>query len=1072
MRHCIKHLCVLLGLAMSTTYIQAQTKTYVEGSVKDEKGKSLTGATIQEKDRASNVTMSDSTGHYSLELKGKSNQIVISYVGFEDQTLKVTGSKLNVVLNLAQGNTSEVVVIGYQSQKRRNLTGSVASISGKDIQNIPEASFDQMLQGRIAGMNVQSPTGSPGAKPNIIIRGSTNIDYGNMNGGNTGPLYVIDGVIFDVNNMATSTNSAASNPLSLINPNDIESIDVLKDASAAAIYGARGGNGVIIVKTKRAQRTSKPQINVNAYMGVASKPNLRKVITGTLERRLKQEMLNSQLPYSDIQNGMIPQGLSDSLNPAFNNDVDWQGMMLRNTAISNNEDISMAGYFSGNNSYRLAFNHYSEQGAVKGFSLERVAPNLNFNLNPIRHFNINANLLLNFETRKMGAGIDYYNPYIFNNYNFPSSFAQLSDETKAIYDGSSSKFNDNKIFTLNANVQATDTIINGLTLTTSFGINNYNDKHAYFVPKELNGVQNTAYDYERSNPNWNWETYAQYVKAFKDHHFVLVGGYSAYKAQQYGTDAYAAGINVSGIYTLQTVPPGANLYVSSYKQVKTTESYYGRLSYDYKGRYLLAGSIRRDASSIYSPQNRWGTFSSVSAGWIVSDEDFFQPIKSTVNFLKFRASYGVTGIDPGAWYGKYQPLYADASFLGATTGVIGGNVYYSYPSGTPSTYNGTTVLTPYPYNNNFINSGVKSSSSVKWERYPQVDLGMDLTMFNSRLNVTVDWYQKDAVDKYLWTVPADGTTGYMYFSGNLAGIRNQGLEVAVSSQNFAPSSAFQWNTDFNIAFNKNWIIKLPNDNRDMLFGDPWFRKTLTLGSPLFSYKLWQANGVYATDADVPTDPITGQKMSYFDGPLRAGDANITDQNGDYNINYEDQFADGSSPLPKFTGGLTNTFSYKGISLRVFASYSFGNKILNGSLSDNLNSSSAYASWGAMAGPAAFGDRLSQFWQQPGDQTTYPRLIYPSGVPVPDPWNISRSYFLEPGGFIKLKQLMLSYNIHGAFTRKIGISGFNVYAMGENLWMWKQSKDIADPELYDPTTGSVNIIYPTVKKYTLGLQVRF
>ena len=523
---------------------------------------------------------------------------------------------------------------------------------------------------------------------------------------------------------------------------------------------------------------------------------------------------------------------------------------------------------------------------------------------------------------------------------------------------------------------------------------------------------------------------------------------------------------------MQTVPPGADLSVTTSEEVKTTESYYGRLSYDYAGKYLFTASLRRDASSIYSSQYRWGTFSAVSAGWIASDESFFQPLKRAINFLKFRASYGVTGQDPGTWYSKYQTLYADASYFSSTTGTVQGDSYSSGLSGVPSTYNGVTVITPFPYYSNFISNSYKSSSSVRWERYPQLDLGGDIDFFNDRVIFNVDWYQKDADDKFLWSLPADATTGFSDYSGNYANIRNQGLEITLNTTNLNPRSAFQWNTSFNISFDKNWVTKLPNGGRDLYYGESWWRKTLSLGSPLFSYKMWQENGVYATDKDVPVDPITGLKMTWFGTPLSAGDPKTTDYNGDYTIDYEDQVTDGSSPLPKYTGGLGNTFSYKNISLYVFASFSYGNKILNGSLSDNLNGSVVYANsgiWNSVSGPAAFGSLLSNFWQKPGDQTQFPRLVYTSGSSVLDPWNIGRSYFRESGDFIKLKQVRLSYLLPQSLTKKIGLKGLSVYGVGENLWMWKAAKNIADPELYDPTTGSTNIIYPTAKKFTFGLQ---
>ncbi|HEU0227740.1 MAG TPA: SusC/RagA family TonB-linked outer membrane protein [Arachidicoccus soli] len=1056
---------VIVVLSASFSPLYAQLKT-IEGHVHDSKGEPLVGASVMITGTKIGTT-TDLKGHFSIKTKDGA-RLQITRIGYNDRNV-IAKDRIDIILIANNTDLSQVVVIGYGSQSRRKLTAAVSTISGDDIRDVPEASFDQMLQGRLAGVSVQSTTGEPGAKPNIVIRGSTNLDYGNANGGNTGPLYVIDGIIYDVNGMGTSY--GYSDPLSLIDPADIESIDVLKDASATAIYGARGGNGVIIVKTRRA-KTSRPQVTLSAYMGVTGNPTFKKILTGDAERNLKLGLLEGELPYGDLFSGYLPQQLTDSLNPAFNNDVDWQHMLIRNSAIVNNEDIAVSSNFGAGNSYRLSLNHYSEQGAVKGYGVERFAPSFNITIVPVKHVNLYGEFTLSSEKHTHGAGMAG-NPFLFSSWNFPTSLAQLTEQEIQAYSGAAGIYDDDRILSFIGNLRLEDTLTKNLLFTSSFSANNYTENYNYFSPTYLNGIQNQAYSINNNNPNWTWENYLQYTKHIKKNNFTAVAGYSAYRASNYYSFAEAAGIQVSGIYTLQTVPSGSNLSVNTSNATKTTESYYARLLYDYAGKYLFTASLRRDASSIYSPQYQWGTFPSFSAGWVISDESFFKPIKKVVNFMKFRASWGVTGQDPGSWYVKYQQLYNDASYLGGTTGSIVGNALYSSLGGTPSTYNGTTVVTPYNYGNNFINNGIKSSDNVRWEKYPQWDIGLDWNMFNDRLTFVADWYQKDADNKFLWSVPADATTGYMNYSGNYANVRNTGLELTINSRNLGPKSAFQWNTSFNISFDKNWVTKLPNGDRDLLYGDPWFRKVITLGSPLFSYKLWQVKGVYATEADVPTDPITGNKITYFGTPMQAGDSKIVDQNGDYNIDYEDQVPDGSSPLPKFTGGLTNTFSYKNFSLMVFTSFSYGNKILNGNLSDALNGSASYPSWIGVAGPASFPTILNQFWATSGDQTKYPRYIYANNTySTSDPWNISRSYFLEPGGFIKIKQVTLGYNLPNDLMRRWKIKGINVYGMVENLHIFKQAKDIPDPELYDPTTGSDNITYPTGMKFTFGTRINF
>lgn len=1073
MNCCLQRLLAVLCLLTLNFYrVQAQS-TQVEGVIMNATGQPLQGVTVQEKGATSNGTVTKADGSFTLTLRGTSHIIIISYIGFERQEVALKGQRLDIKLKESTKTEQDAVVIGYQSMKRRNLTAAVSSISGKDIQDIPEASFDQMLQGRLAGVSVLSSSGELGSKVNIVIRGATNVDYGNANGGNTGPLYVIDGVIYDVNTItpaytsynAISGAATTTNPLSLINPNEIESIDVLKDASAAAIYGARAGNGVIIVKTKRAKR-GKPQISASAYAGVTTHPAFRKVYTGDAERTLKLDLLNAQLPYSSIAANTIPIALTDSLNPAFNNDVDWQGLMIRNNALVNNQDLSVAGY-SGSTTYRLSLNHYNEEGALNGFSVQRMAPHLALMLNPIKNLSVRADLLISSEKRHHGTGGS--SGTLFSSWSFPSSFTQLSAEQQALYKGQANTFDDDGIFAMNASLGLTDTIRHDLLFSSTYSANSYSDRWDYYSPAALNGALNTAYDINNSNPSWTFENYLTYLKSFNRHHFVVVGGTSAYDTKNYTTYASAAGIAVTGITTLQTVPPGSNLTVNTAKAEKTTVSYYGRLSYDFDGKYLATVSFRRDASSIYSSSYRWGTFPSVSAGWIVSDEKFLEPVKEVMNFLKFRASYGITGNDPGSYYAKYQSLLADGSYNGSTTGAFGTGTNPTL-SGTPSTYNGTTVLSPFPYGDYIYNYGVNSSSSVRWEKFPQVDLAADMEFFKSRINLSVDLYQKDAKDKYFYNIPAQATSGYQYFAGNFVNVRNQGLEISLATRNLGSKSAFQWNTTFNISFNKNFVTKLPNGNRDFLFGPPWFQQSLTIGEPLFNYKVYKINGTYATNADVPTDPITGKKMTFQGATLQAGDAKYVDLNGDYNIDYDDKVIAGN-PNPKVTGGFGNTFSYKGISLNIFCSFVTGRKIFNGYLSDALNGSSQYASWGANSGPASIPGLLGQFWRNPGDNTRFPRLVYPSGT-AQDPWNIASSYFVEDGSFLKIKQATLSYNLPEKWVSSLHLKFINVYGMAENLLTLKKSKMIPDPELVDPTTGTANVVYPSALKFTMGFRVEF
>lgn len=1061
MRECLRFPWLLCCIIVASLHeVKAQQPVTVSGMVKSTDGTPLPGASVVEKGFPANAVMTDPNGNFSLRVMRENNVLLISYIGFETSTIKAGTGKLQIALKPSQKALNDVVVIGYQSVKRRNVTAAVSSMSGKDIQDMPQASFDQMLQGRLAGVSVLSSTAEPGQRTNIVIRGTTNVDYGNANGGNTGPLYVIDGVIFDINTIGSSY--SGTNPLSLINPNDVESIDVLKDASASAIYGARGGNGVIIVKTKSAKR-GRPQVSVSGYIGATTQPALRNVTTGAAERRLKMGLISRLAPYTEIRDGSIPVQLTDSLNPAFNNNVDWQAMMVRDQALVNNQDVAIAG-FLGSANYRVSLNHYNEQGLLKGFSIDRLSPNLNLSVSPRKGLQVNTNLMITSEKRNHGTGGG--SGQLFASWNFPTSFAQLTPQQIALFNGQANPFDDNNIFAYNGSIGVVDTLVKNVVFHSTYSANNYIDKWAYFSPKELNGISNMAFDITSSNPSWSFENYAEYNTLINKHHINLVAGASAYAVKNYSTWAQAQGISVTGIHTLQTIPPGSSLNVTSSQQKKTTVSYYARLSYDYEGKYMLTASFRRDASSIYSPEYRWGTFPAFSAGWILSDEHFFQPLKNVVNFVKVRASWGITGNDPGSFYAKYQGLYNDGSFLGGSTGIIVPNGTFPIAGGTPSTYNGTPVISPYPYYDGFGSQGISASNSVRWEKYIQPDFGVDISMFNDRIGITADWYRKDAKDKYFYQVPAQTTTGYRFYAGNFADVRNEGIELVINTHNLNPRAAFQWNTNFNISFNKNYVTKLPNNNRDFLFGESWFQQTLTMGEPLYNYKVYQINGAFPTEASVPTDPMTGKKLTYLGRTLHAGDPNYQDMNGDYNIDYDDKVIAGN-PLPKVTGGFGNSFSYKGISLNIFCSFLTGRKIFNGYLSDALNGSRSYSWWGTNAGPAVLTNVLNQFWQRPGDVSKYPNLVSSDGSS--DRYNIASSYFVEDGSFLRVKQVSLSYNFPARWVQSMRIRSFNVFGMADNLLTFKRSPTIPDPELVDPTTGSSNMAYPAVRKFTIGIR---
>jgi TonB-linked SusC/RagA family outer membrane protein len=786
------------------------------------------------------------------------------------------------------------------------------------------------------------------------------------------------------------------------------------------------------------------------------------VIVGAAERRLKMDLLYNGGDYTAIAGGQLSPFLTDSLNPAFNNNTDWQGLFLRSARVTN-VDAGIAAADS-KFAYRLSFNHYTEQGVMKGYDFKRAQPHLYLSANPGRGLNVTANLFIGMIRQAHGSGDG--NRYPFSTWSFPSSFWKLTPDLISAYTGGfASQMDDDRSTSLNANIRLTDTLAKGLLLTSSFSSNNDFNNRDWFYSKLVNpNGTNDVLSFNYKTSRWEVENYLTYNTSIaEDHHLSAVLGQGAENQKNGYTNSEADGVNVGHVVTISNVPPGTNLFTTSYREERSRLSWFGRLAYDFKGRYLFSGSYRRDASSRYSSDNRWANFYSASAGWIVSDEPFFQGIKNVVSFFKLRGSYGVTGSDPSNYYAQYQKLVANAAYNGSSLSgganqglhVLGWDI----PGFGMSTYNGTTALVP-----DYASAAAKNAS---WEKYPQFNIGVDLSFLKDRISLTADVYVRDSKNLFFYNVKPQVTSGYNYFTGNMVDLRNRGVEFTLNTNNLSPTSKFKWSTNFNIALNDNFVTKLPNGNRDFVFGDPWLQQTLTIGQPVFTYSVWETNGVFSTNAEVPVDPLTGKRLTMFGGNVySAGDPKRVDQNGDYNIDYLDKISYGN-PNPRVTGGIVNQFSYKGFSLQVLCSFITGRKIWNGYLSDKFNGSSynAYGVWGTQSGPASNLNGLS-FWQKPGDVAQYPGMI---GNNV-DKWHISNSTFIEDGSFFKLRQVMAGYTLPQAITKKLKLKNIRIYGMADNLIILSRAT-IPDPEAVSPTGWSSGSDYPVPKKYTFGIEVQ-
>jgi TonB-dependent starch-binding outer membrane protein SusC len=1044
-----KHLQMLMLLLclLCSCILMAQKK--VTGKVIDKKtNTAMTGVSVQEKGTR-NGTTTTADGSFSISVTSAKPVLVITMVGFAPQEIPV-GDKTSVDVSMEEKENAleDVVVIGYQTVQRRFTTAAVATVKGKDFENTPYPTFESMLQGRVAGLTVLNVSGEPGVNSIVNIRGSSAVNdaNGNLTGAGTStPLYVIDGVVFDVSDVRTAYGN--SNPLVAINPNDIESIDVLKDASAAAIYGARAANGVIIIKTKR-PKSGRPQFRVSGYVGLNTRPSLRPVTVGAGERRMKYDLIAQQNNY--VSMGTMSQVLTDSLNPAFNNNTDFQNLMFRD-AIIQNYDMSIAGA-EEKYAYRIALNGYIEEGVARGFDLKRITPRIFFSLKPYKGVEVTSDIYFGLSKTTHGTGNNGGQPFPFGVQNFPSSFWRLDEVNKAAYQGRNAAVrDDDRNTSVNGNTRAIIKFTPAITFTSSFSFNLAFNRRDYLQPRNITGNTSNAINFNSNSRRWELENYLTYAKSFGDHSFTALAGQGAEDNVNQVTNLRANGIPLDAIFTVNGVAPGPNLTGNSSFQERTRVSMFTRVGYSFKERYGVDFSYRRDASSRYSPNSRWGEFPAASIRWNASEEPWFEPFNKYVNFLKIRGSYGVTGRDPGDYYAQYRQLGINGSYVSSSLGAgAGSNVV---------TYNGITAIRP-----NYTSPA--PATEITWERAPQWNVGFDASFMNSRFSLTMDFYQRNSQD-LIFSVPVPITTGYTTAINNYVDVRNQGFEVTLWSNNLSKKSAFQWNTQLNFAFNNNFVTKLPSNNRDFVYGPSFFQRVLTVGQPLHTFVVWNVPFVYPTREDVPVDPLTGTRIrnegsnNFYGG----GDGAKQDLNGDYNITILDKVV-GGDPSPRIAGGFINNFSYKGFSVQVLTSFIFKRKLWNSYLSDKLASATndLYANWGRFSGPAVEFQNLN-IWRQPGDIADIPN-IFSNAV---DNTNISNGYFVQNASFFRLKNILLSYMLPQKFVNRLKLKSVRVYSNLDNLAVFYPA-DVPDPE----GVGENGVIngqgYPLSKKFTFGLEI--
>ena len=1005
----------------TTTSLSAQIS--ISGKVVDAQNQPLVGASILVKG-TSNGTLADTEGAFTIENVIKGSTLVISFVGYVSQEVIADGNTISVTL--AEGGAlNELVVVGYGTQERRDVTGAVSSIKGQNIRDLPVTSLDQKIAGQVAGVQVNQVTGTPGSAPVIRIRGAGSIGAGDD------PLYVIDGFPM------TNYYSKFSNPLSTISPDDIENITILKDASSTAIYGSRGSNGVILITTKKAKK-GVSSIEFSTFTGIQSIPDNNRVHMMT-SQEFAQNRIQGAQQLAVIRN--LPFDLNtvavDYRNPSsITNSTDWFNEISRSNAPIQNYNLSIS---KGGENIRsvVSLGYFNQQGVLKNTDFQRFSLRANLDANLSKNITVGVNIAPSFSVRHLAETEGHFNTAIITQsyLNSPLPKVYQADGSFTPNITSAGLFNNaNTVNMLVNSVNKTDNIralanmymawelMPNLKFLTTFNTDFIIDLNDRFVPSTVGGFRNppptlaTGNNYSARTYNWLSENTLTYSKDMKDHRITALAGYSAQKETFTSTQVNGSGYADDYIQTINAaVATGVTASAGSGKG--SLLSYFGRLTYGYQGKYLVNASVRRDGSSKFGKDNRWGAFPSASFGWRLSEERFF-PKNNVIDNVKLRVSYGLSGNNNIGNFTSQQLLGYDN----------------------------------YVFNNKIVPGQAINSlgnTNLGWEQSKQTDIGLDADLFKGKVNLIVELYQR-FTQSMLQSIDIPASSGFLTTVTNIGNVRNKGLEISLSSRNITKGK-FRWETDFNIAFNRNTVINLGNKTRISSGDNGSITEVNRPMGVFFGYK--KAGGFFTSADDLTKYPRAAVQT--------IGSIRFVDMNGDGKIDALDQTVIGS-PYADFIFGMTNRFTFGNLDVSILVNGSKGNEILDfykrftynqdgvfnlhrdvlEAYKDAANQGSGNVqSTGSALGGDSFSRNPSDAWVKDGSYLSVR--------------NVTIGYFIKPGKFIKGVRIYFSgqnlltvTKYKGSFP-EVGIAGSNSLAQGVNY-------------------GS----YPVAKTLTIGANVKF
>ncbi len=999
----------------------------VNGTVTDgAEGTPLPGVNVVVKG-SSTGTVTDLEGKYSLNVPNESDILVFSSIGYIMQEVPVSGkTTIDVALAVDVQSLSEVVVVGYGSQLKREVTGAVQTVSAADIQDIPVSQITQKLQGRLAGVQINQTTGKPGQGMSIRIRGQLSVT------GGSDPLYVVDGFPITGN-------------IGDLNPDEIQDISILKDAASTSLYGSRAANGVVLITTKKG-KPGQTNVSFNAYAGIQEVPK-----KGRLDMMDAVEFAQFKKEYYEDEGQPVPEVFQNPSQYEGKNN-DWYDALLRKAPIqsynlsitSNKENLHTA----------VVAGIFDQQGVVLNSDYKRYSLRLNTSYDVSDKVRIGFNIAPNYIKDNIprtdgdrGTGILFNALHtwpimpIYDENGELTKFNRFPAETGNIFAyanwvrSAEELVNETKSTNLLSNAFIEFSPIKDLVLKTTFNVELLNSKFFFFNPSTATSsinvpIPTTAVSIRENTEELTWlnENLATYSKSFNDHNFELLGGFTL---QKYRFDLSRIQADTYSDDRLPTVQGAININrggTFSGVQEWSLISFLSRLTYNYKGKYLLTAAVRSDGSSRFGSENRWGVFPSASLGWVISDEYFLQDV-SQVSFAKLRASYGVTGNNNIGNYTQY------ALINNTVNAVFGDNV-------APG-----SVVTSLSNNN------------LGWETTKQFDVGLDLGLFNDRIQFMYDFYSKKTTN-LLYSVQVPQESGFSFFNDNIGEINFWGHEVAVTSIN--TTGKLRWTTNANISINRNKVVALA-EGIDRVYGTFHITK---VGEPFGQFYGHIADGVYLNEEDLANSP-------QVPGRSTVGSIKLLDINGDGEITRggdEDDRAIMGNPFPDFTYGITNTLQYGNFDFNIVGSGSQGNELLIRHLYSTAN----------LDGVFNLVDGVKYRFRSvdnPG-KGFYGTTVGGGNVTgIERDWVNSR--FVQDASYFTIKNITLGYTFNAA--NKFFQSA-RLYASIQQAWVFTKYWGGSNPETSAQGDGNgdggnlsqgVDLSnYPVPRTYTLGVNFNF